>query len=289
VRLHCLPLLLAVCLSCAPDSASDQSKQRAWPKLETLAKLEDKRIDESSGIAASRIAEGIYYTHNDSGDSARFFKFNHDGKVLGVYDLTNAESAVDWEDMASATVGGKPYLYFGDIGDNQGIRKEIYVYRCPESAPTTADRIYTLSYPDEPHNAETLMVRPETGDIYIVTKAANKPSLVFKLSNPGRSGRYVLEKVGEIKVESPIREGRLITGGDIAPDGKHVVLRTYMAAYEYGVPDRFDDWIKAAPLPIHTNLEFQGEGVCYSRDGQALLTTSEGTPCQVSESRLPKR
>ncbi|HVV04917.1 MAG TPA: hypothetical protein VHC96_11885 [Puia sp.] len=35
--------------------------------------LEYPRMDETSGIAASVTNPGLYYAHNDSGDSSRFF------------------------------------------------------------------------------------------------------------------------------------------------------------------------------------------------------------------------
>lgn len=280
----------------APVQPAVSITNRQWSKCETLVKLTDKRIDESSGICASRIQDGVYYTHNDSGDTARFFKFNREGKILAVFNVTNAFKAEDWEDIASASIEGKPYIFCGDIGDNAGVRKRIYVYRVPEPSPLTpedgsdrdvqADRIYTLTYPDEPHNAETLMVNPRTEDLYIVTKAAKKPSAIFKLPHKQTSGSYVLEKVGEIQLGESIRESKLITGGDISPDSKHIVLRTYMAAWEFDAPRAFDEWFKVAPRRIQTNFEFQGEGICYSRDGGALLTTSEGSPCLVSEAKL---
>jgi hypothetical protein len=312
-------LALAVLVSaCSTDVPNLQSKAgpREWSKCTTLVNLQDKRIDESSGICSSRGVDGVYYTHNDSGDTARFFKFNRKGEILGVFNVTNALAAVDWEDIASATLDGKPYIFCGDIGDNAGVRKQIYVYRVPEPDPhpptpsplsrgeksaqtnggprgemgegeqVRADRIYTLTYPDEPHNAETLMVNPSTGDIYIVTKAAKRPSMVFKLAHPGASGSYTLEKIGEFQVGGAIRESKLVTAGDISPDSKHVVIRTYFEGWEFDASAKFDDWFRQTPRRIQTNFELQGEGICYSRDGKSILTTSEGVPCQVSEARL---
>jgi hypothetical protein len=277
-------LAALVVIACSDEAIVQSSAERVWGKCETLVQLTDKRINESSGITASSTGD-TFYTHNDSGDTARFFKFNRKGEILAAYDVANAK-AVDWEDMASAQIGGKRYLYFGDIGDNAGKRKNIIVYRVPEPGKETsvqADRIYTLKYPDEPHNAEALMVQPTTGDLYIVTKAATRPSVVFKLAKPDATGTFTLRKVGEVQVGSTTREGKLITGGDISPDGKHVVLRSYLEAWEFDVAAKFDDWTKAKPRRIQTNFEFQGEGICYSKDGSTILTTSEGTPCQVSE------
>ena len=47
-----------------------------------IATLEDERINESSGVAASRMYPGYLWTHNDSGDSARLFLIATNGKTL---------------------------------------------------------------------------------------------------------------------------------------------------------------------------------------------------------------
>jgi len=44
--------------------------------------LQSKEAGEVSGIAASGINEGIYYVHNDSGDSSRFFAITASGKLV---------------------------------------------------------------------------------------------------------------------------------------------------------------------------------------------------------------
>src|SRR5437016_13960740 len=79
-------------------SKRSQSAQRSFGTPRVLTSLTDKGITESSGVAPSQIADGVFYTFNDSGDSARFFKFNRNGKILHVYKLPNARN-VDWEDM----------------------------------------------------------------------------------------------------------------------------------------------------------------------------------------------
>src|SRR5688572_16385980 len=56
-------------------------------KLATLTKITDKRINESSGLAASRLQADSYYTHNDSGDRPRFFRFNHQGVVTAEFSI----------------------------------------------------------------------------------------------------------------------------------------------------------------------------------------------------------
>jgi len=257
-----------------------------YGKPVTITEIADLRIDEASGIAPSLTEEGVYYTHNDSGHGPYLYKFNLQGEVLGEYRVKNAD-AKDWEDIASARVDGKPYLFVGDIGDNNGIRKWITVYRVPEPegkrGRIKADARYQLEYPDEPHNAETLMVHPTTGDLYIVTKAANRPSMVFRLPKPEGSGRFTLTKIGEVQFDGVIREARTVTGGAISPDARHVVLRTYLQAEEFDAPENFDDWVKAAPRKVKVNFDLQGEGITYSPSGDAFVTSSELTPCKISK------
>ena len=253
-----------------------------------FGEINEKFIDESSGIAQGRVTPNTYYTHNDSGDTARFFRFNAQCKLTGTFSLKGA-GAIDWEDMASAKIGGKSYLYFGDIGDNAEKRKYITVYRVQE--PTGESREldkfdrYVLTYPDGPHNAETLMVHPTTGDIYIVTKTSKAPSKVFKLKNPSKSSDYEMTLIGEVDVPILMSAGKLITGGVISPDGKFVALRTYLLAYEYPVKGKFDDWMKSSPASIRTIFDDQNESICYTIDGRNLLSSSEGSPCKIQ--RIP--
>ena len=258
---------------------------RTWGAPEEMCMLKEELVDESSGVAPSQIASGVFYTHNDSGDTARFFRFKRDGSVDGIFTLPGAK-AVDWEDMASATVDGKPYLYFGDVGDNGEERETVTVYRVPEPTVTGTKTIdsfdtYTLKYPDKAHNCEALFVT-KAGDVWVVTKDPGGISKAFVLKAPKSDGAYTLKHVADIEVDTGGMGGKLVTGGDISPDGKFVVLRTYTAAFEYAVPADFDGWTKSEPTFVRTAIELQGEAVCYSKDGRYMVTTSEFSPCPVS-------
>jgi hypothetical protein len=78
-----------------------------------------------------------------------------------------------------------------------------------------------------------------------------------------------------------------ITGGAVSPDGRIVVLRTYLDAYIYTVPG--DDLVAALQAsPRHINLpgQPQGEGVAFAADGQSILLSSEGVDTPIL--RLPR-
>lgn len=257
---------------------------REYGPMSVLCTIRDDRIDESSGVAASRLRKNIYFTQNDSGDSARFFAFDLTGTILGEYSLKGAR-ALDWEDMATATVDGKPYVYLGDIGDNSGRRNNVVVYRVAEPQTEGKQELYgvetyTITYPDGPHNAEALLVAP-SGDIYIVQKTSKGAAGIYRVAKPNASGKFKSEKVGSVEVGGAIPDARLITGGAVSPNGKTLVLRTYLAAYEFALPSNPTSWKLDKPVRSSLLALEQGEGITYRRDGNALVTTAEGTPCTV--------
>ena len=178
---------------------------------------------ELSGLVVSRAQPGVLFTHNDSGDSPRIFALRLDGTLLAV-DRVPGAAAVDWEDMA---VGpgrdGGPALYLGDIGDNTARRATVDVYRVPEpvvrsgggGATAPAERL-VLRYPDGPHDAETLLVDPRRGDLYLVTKRADGRSGVYRAAAPlPFGGRATLRRVGTLRL-GPTSAA---TGGSVSAAG----------------------------------------------------------------------
>src|ERR687890_1007828 len=105
-----------------------------------IATLEDRSIDESSGIVASRRNPGLFWTHNDSGDGPLVYAFDRAGRSRGAWRVEGAQ-ARDWEDIAAGRgpEPGRAYLYAGDIGDNEERREFVTVYRFPEPEVTDAD------------------------------------------------------------------------------------------------------------------------------------------------------
>lgn len=262
-----------------------------------LSDLENKSVNESSGIAASRKNRDVLWTHNDSGDGPFVYAFDRHGKNLGVWRVTGAQ-AEDWEDMALGP-GPKPgesYLYLGDIGDNSRKRDFVTVYRVAEPVinsqdststrenprNTEAAEVIRLKYPDGKQNAEALLIHPSTGDLYIVSKVGRDPAGVYKLKSPQpRAEVSNLVRVGEF----PNSLIGLVTGGAISPVGDRVIICGYFSAYEFTLPDKqaFDEIWKQRGVPVNLGTRRQGESVCYRADGLALLATSEGTPCPLIE------
>jgi hypothetical protein len=206
---------------------------------------------------------------------------------------------------------GRSSLFFADIGDNLHQRTDgITVYRVAEprvdvgrtagtcrGGRTTAIRNWTrfdLSYPDVPQDAETLLVHPRTGRLFVVTKTYADVSGVYAAPDPLRPGRpNVLERVATIVFPpSPAdptpnppfgASGRVnATGGDVSPSGDRLIVRTYTDGWEWKIPDggiaaAFDEAPTRIPLPSTQ----QGEAIAYTRKGRSLLTSTEGVNAPV--------
>ena len=280
--------------ACSPVSSNDADDLPAshFGLPVVIGTIKSTDITESSGIAASRCQSGILWTHNDSGDDAFIFAINLKGDNLGTWKIPNAHN-IDWEDIAAyKDKSGKCFLYIGEIGDNKAKRDEHAIYRVGEPIVTPAGSASTrqsplaaenasvirFSYPERNSDAETLMVDPKSGDIYVVTKHFSGPAGVFRLKPVFDRGDIVkAEKIAELSV--PGIPNGFLTGGDISPDGRHVIICDYTQAYEYTLPkgsaNLTDIW-KQPPEIVNRGELKQGEAVCYNVDGTAIYLTSEG-------------
>ena len=226
--------------------AFDRSRS-PFDSPEVVGNIESKEITESSGLAVSRCQTDIIWTHNDSGDGPFIFAINSKGRLLGTYQLPNAKN-VDWEDIAEfKDAAGKCFVYIGETGNtNNNERSEQKIYRIPEPAVRESDadssrktpvstepaEVLAFSYPDARQDAETLMVHPVSGEIYIVTKHRTTPASVYKLEPAFDPAAVVTAaKIADITV--PAIPNGFLTGGDIATDGRHMIICDYFAAYEY--------------------------------------------------------
>jgi len=290
-----LPLLLVPSPLTRPPASAAITTQRArrnsYGPPRILATIRQPALDESSGLVASS-SPGVYWTHNDSGDGPFLYGIDETGAARGVWRVTGAQ-AIDWEDI-SAGPGpqrNSRYLYIGDIGDNDSRRPEIVVYRVLEPLITAADSGSTkarprvtaaaeairLRYPDGSHDAETLLVHPSSGDLYVITKVLLANPVVYKATAPlSPTGSITLVRIAELSVPSLI--GGFITGGSVSPDGRRVALCDYLQGYEVVLPSSgsFDDIWKQPMSTIDLGTRSQGEAIAYRLDGRALLMTSEG-------------
>lgn len=292
---------ILVFVACMPVGCAQATG--AWGPPRVLCNIADTRINEASGIVESRRNPGIFYVHNDSGDSARFFAIGRDGSTRFVVTVNNATNT-DWEDIAATRDSkGKPVVFLADIGDNEQTRDALTIYEVPDPpAPkgkggatvAVSARAIRFRYPDGHHDAETLLVEPGAKALYLVTKTRKKEaSEVFRL-DPKAPGVQTAVKIGELRFSDPLPiYPDMATGGDISPDGSRLAVRTYQCAYEWRIArgEGVEHAIQKKPVVMVLALEKQGEAICYGLNGKALYTTSEQrpTPILVYEWRSEKR
>jgi hypothetical protein len=262
--------------------------------------LTDERITEASGIVASRRTPGLYYIHNDSGDEPRVFLVDRRGATRLTVRLRGARH-VDWEDIALAP-GEKPGTFdvcVADIGDNRAQRKELVIYRFHEVDPEVAKArvadvratAYRISYADGPVDAEAFVVHPQTGDGYVLAKRPDGVCQVYKFAAPWNAEKLtVLPMVATLRFPEAIPLQTVVTAADISPDGRRLVSRSYICGWEWRLPQGvagrdFERLFGMEPTRVELAAEPQGEAICYSADGRALLTVSERLPSVLYEVR----
>jgi hypothetical protein len=253
------------------------------------------KLSEASGLAVSRMNPGVLWAHNDSSGRARLFAMTDTGEELGEYRLARSK-VVDLEDIAlgPAEKAGRWYLYLGDIGANKVPREDLVVYRVKEPKVKQKQRAktrkvkrkritkYRLRYPKGSwYDSETLMVDPVNSDLYVVTKTSGTGAEVFRAEAPlDPDHAILLERVAMLRVASSGGiSSALITGGDIAPDGSAILLRTYADAYLWarGSGESVAEALERKPCPVPLRVEPQGEAIAFAADGRGYLTVSEGT------------
>ena len=86
----------------------------------------------------------------------------------------------------------------------------------------------------------------------------------------------VAQKVADLTVPN-VPNGQL-TGGDISPDGRRVVLCDYSWGYELQLPagaKNFDEIWNTKPDRIDLGKLPQSEAIAYMSDGSTIIATSE--------------
>ncbi|BBA97944.1 hypothetical protein RVR_3931 [Actinacidiphila reveromycinica] len=237
-------------------------------------RISDPRITESSGLAASRLHPGVYWTHNDSGDGPYVYAVDGStGKTLATFTLRGVQA----RDMEAISMGPDGDLYLADTGDNLNSWPEVWIYRFPEPRDLTSRTVdvtrYTVRYEDGPRDAEALMVQPTTGRVYIASKNQKGGHLYEGPATLSTSGVNVFHRIGDVP---------WVTDGAFSPDGSRLVLRGYLWSTEYRWADDRPHAIGSLTVP----LQPQGESVTFTRDGRSLLYGSEGKDSTVWKATL---
>ncbi|MEM1028906.1 MAG: hypothetical protein AAGN82_01065 [Myxococcota bacterium] len=265
---------------------------------EEVGRVAHPEVTETSGLVVSqRYDDGVYYLHNDSGDEARFFAIDAEGRDLGTFFLEGVQ-AVDWEDATGAPCGargGEACLYFGDIGDNPESRASVSVYRTGEPerlGPGVTDVLeaerFDFRYEDGPHDAEALVVNPSASRVLIIVKNAIGGARVYGAPLPERAGGPpgTLRPVAEFDL--PTAGLALVTAAEAhRRDG--VLVRTYTGVFFHPRPagGTMVDALSQPGCVLPRPVEMQGEAIAPlpRQEGAGFVTIAEGAGAAINRVR----
>jgi hypothetical protein len=300
-----LLLLATIVAGCNPapaDPDDSPTGQRMMPVL--AGRLENRDIDEASGIAHSQRRENLFWIINDSG-KARLHPIDNRGRQLGRVKVDDAKLS-DWEDIASFTLDGQAYLLIADIGDNDGKRKDvrIYVVEEPDAEDNEVEIAweFEFSYPNGPQDAEAVAVDAKSGTLLVMTKREVPAGLYQVPLRPVDSDeRQQAVRLGEVSsLPQPSRQDLVFapktkdwwwqpTAMDITDDGSAAVVLTYRGVFFFRRVAG-EDWFAALqrrPVALSTGDWGEAESVAFNATATAVYVTTEGKGAPLVRIDLP--
>lgn len=307
VLIGCLLLLGMATCHAAPDLVyfGDTLEWNTDWKRKKCGTLDiEKNIIEVSGIACSRVTPGYIWMQSD--ETSRYIIATDEKGDQRYCKLKMSKSIRwDWEDMSGGVYEGVNYLFIGAFGDNEETDGEysIVYFEEPAINPDSAEITITPSrikyvYPDgKKHNAEALMYDNRDQVIYIITKVYYDVCQVFSIpfsleyGDEEQTLTYecdlgVRSDLGENANNKPYQGFHLVTGADISPDGKYILIKNHnniVAKYTWvllftredgeSVAETLRRQVHPEPLKCYS-YEWQGEAICWL-DSTTFYTTSD--------------
>ena len=238
-------------------------------QLTLVAPLE-ATLSESSGLLA--FGEELM-SHNDSGNTNALYGFNLNTAKITETFVLGITTNVDWEDLAQDA----NHIYIGDIGNNNGTRKDLKIYKIAKEQLTTVDSqellVETMSFAYALQNsftpapfrtnfdAEALVVI--AGDLYVFTKNwGNQKTDIYKISTI--PGVYKAEHIGTLDIAG------FVTAADYDVKSNSLVLVGYSLQSPFLVKidavhlqDIANGNFERYELQVPTTYSRQLEAVCF--------------------------
>ena len=278
-----IPLLLAGC-------------NPAPPFVQLSGLVLDARLQEISGVAASRRHEDTLWMINDGGSDPELHAVTRRGNRIASLRLAGVDNT-DWEDLAAFELDGRSYLLVADTGDNGGLRKTLQLHVIAEPAQLADASVepawsIVFRWPDGPRDCEAVAVDAVGGRILLVSKKRQPPELFSVPLRPGGNEPQVARLLGslagvpqgdpeEVRANADLARIRSqVTAIDIAPDGHAMAVLTYRDVLIYPRHGR-EAWARALsrrpqvhPLPWLP----QAEALAWATGSRSLYATGEISP-----------
>ncbi len=290
-----LAWLLATLVGATPAATFDTAPYAA-PKLDAL--ITDGTLDEISGLAASRRVDGIFWVHNDAPRPATLVALDREGRRRADLRIDGVR-AVDWEDLASYTLDGKPMLLIGDVGDNAAVRED-YELVAIEEPPLPADAATLVvkpawrlrfRFPDGARDCEAIAVDVPAREVLLLGKRA-RPVLYALPLGPGDGSVAVARRLLEVStIPVPTaaernarfpaaRLGGSPTSLDIDAQARRAIVLTYRDIWIFRRSDG-ESWSEAfgrSPQRLPLPPLAQAEAIGFDRAGSSIRVSGERRP-----------
>ena len=259
-----------------------------WPPA-TPGSLGPAHLDRSSGLAASRVHDGLLWSHNDDGQGSTLFALDGAGAEVAIFELGAVHT--DWEDLAVGPdpVTGVSTLYIGDVGDDEADRDSVRLVMLPEpnaeqleagEPDTLTTSMLELTYPGGQRlDADALMFDPQTGDLYVLAGGADSPSTrVYRKAAPHLPGSTSeLELVTSLALGGEALPGSdRVTAASISHRGDRILLRTEDSAYLWrrDASQPFAAAFDSGACPVPVPDEPGHEALAFAADGAGYYTVA---------------
>lgn len=217
---HLLFLLSFLSLTLSASSQSFLSRLLT-PKSSIHADTIGELPPQVEGTSSLFFLDGQYWTCNDHGQLTLYAL---DTATAAIVDsITLAPYIYDMEEVSQ----DDDYLYFGDMGDNNGVRNDLHILRLSKSAipsgPFLFDTIF-FSYPERNEenardfDCEAFVVTDST--IILFTKQWNSHKTVC-YAIPNSPGIWLADSLFSLPVEG------MVTGASYIPRHQRLVLCGY--------------------------------------------------------------
>lgn len=270
--------------------------------LEGYSTIKPAAINESSGIVKSRQFEGVYWTHNDSGDTNRIFAIDKNGEPIqtewsakqgGPYEgiVIGEATNIDWEDIATDDKGN---LLIAACGNNDNARRDLAIYVFPEPDPklvwkTRAQKRIDFHYPDQQEFPDPKDMNFDCEALFF---ANGKPYLVSKNRSEAPAKLYRLDeqKTGVSNPATLVSRfplGGQVTGADATPDGSSLAILTYTGLWVFDAPEGSDDYFSGT-AHFRPFIAKQCEAVCWDENENLVITNEQGDLYLLERESIPE-
>lgn len=262
----------------------------------------NKALDETSGIATSRLDPNRLWVMDDSGNPSNLYAITPSGDDIGTWRVEGVEKK-DWEDIASFTDRGKHWLLIADTGDNGGIRKKVqllFIEEPPLDAkpgPLKPSKVIDVEWPNGPRDCEAVAVDLSRREVVLITKK-RQPPLVYTVPLDLDDGEKITAKLianlphiprpSAKDIANNPKMAKLsvqVTAADISPDGLSLAVLTYRHVLLYERATAKTSWARAteqrAPQELSMPLLPQPEALGWSLNGSSLFVSGEITPTLI--------